>query len=337
MTTPEQHPTSFLEAARYFADLNVATEFMAGLRWPEGVTCPHCDGQKVSFVKTRRIWNCLGCRKQFSVKTGSVMEDSPISLDKWLLAIWLIADCKNGISSHEIARHLKVSQKTGWFLLHRIRAAMKLGSFEKLGGNGEGVEVDETYIGGKAKNMHKGKRKAAGTGTVGKAVVMGLLRRNTPKAHSVVQTKVVTSTRKKAVQAAVRAHVATGSDLFTDALASYSGLDAEYVHRTIDHAVSYVNGQVHTNGIENFWCLLDRSLDGTYVSVDPDHLSKYVDEQAFRFNERTDTPFGRFVKVASNVAGKRLTWEDLTERPEGSKPRRGGGNRHLNVRIPVCE
>jgi len=339
MTNQDNRPKSFLEAVRYFADLNVATEFMAGLRWPEGVACPHCRTQRASYVKTRRIWNCLECKKQFSVKTGSVMEDSPLTLDKWLAAIWLIADCKNGISSHEIARHLNISQKSGWFLLHRIRAAMKAGSFEKLGGEGDDVEVDETAIGGKAKNMHRDRRKAKiqGTGMMNKTIVMGLLRRTQGDQKSKVAVKVVANNRKRTVQREVRTHVAERSNLYTDALLSYQGLDAEYLHRTIDHAVEYAVGSVHTNGIENFWSLLDRAIDGTYVSVDPDHLEKYVDEEAFRFNEREDTPYGRFVKVAQNVAGKRLTWDELVAREEGTKPRRGGGNRHLNARMPVCE
>ena len=302
----ENFPKTLIEAVKYFSDLDTATTFMAQIRWPNGVTCPNCKGKEVSYLSTRRTWKSKACKKQFSVKVGTVMEDSPIGLDKWLAAIWLITNTKNGISSCEIARALGVTQKSAWFLLHRIRLAMQEGAFEKLSGE---VEIDETYIGGKARFMHKSKREAKiqGRGSVGKVAVMGLLAR-----HGEVRTKVIECADKETLHGEVKQHVAEGSELFTDEWKGYSGLNAEYIHNVINHAEKYVEGNVHTNSIENFWTLLKRSLKGTYVSVEPFHLFRYLDEQSFRFNERRRKDADRFVKVVKSVAGKRLTYDELT-------------------------
>jgi transposase-like protein len=244
--------------------------------------------------------------KQFSVKVGTIFEDSPLGLDKWLVAGWLLANSKNGISSHEMARHLGVTQKTSWFMMHRLRRAMQTGTFEKLSGE---VEADETFIGGKARNMHKKKReeKIQGRGASGKVAVMGLLER-----HGEVRTKVVPDTKKRTLQVEVRENVEPGSELYTDALKSYQGLDPEYVHQVIDHAEKYVEGKIHTNGLENFWSLLKRCFHGTYVSVEPFHLFRYLDEEAFRFNERDGQDADRFRKALWSVAGQRLTYSELT-------------------------
>jgi len=247
-----QAPTTLLEAVRYFADEDVCLAFVANLRWPDGVKCPRCDSERHSFLSTRRIWKCLDCRKQFSVKVGTIFEGSPLSLDKWLPALWMIANCKNGISSYELARALGVTQKTAWFMLHRIRLAMQTETFGKIGGE---VEVDETFIGGRARFMHQNKRreKIKGTGPMGKAAVMGLLERHGEDGHSTVRAKVVPNTRKKTLGPHVREHVEPGAAVFTDALPSYNDLSADYVHQVIDHAESYAEGRVHTNGMENFW------------------------------------------------------------------------------------
>jgi transposase-like protein len=305
MDTETRTPRTLVEAIRYFSDPDTCLAFMIPLRWPDGIRCPRCESESYTFLATRRLWKCKACKKQFSVKVGTIMEDSPIGLDKWLIAIWMIANAKNGISSYEIHRAIGVTQKSAWFLLHRIRLAMQTGTFQKLAGR---VEVDETFIGGKARKMHKSKRteKIKGRGPVGKVVVMGLLER-----HGEVRTRVVADRGGETVHGGVRDHVEPGSEVFTDALASYPGLDPEYVHQVIDHAEKYVDGVVHTNGIENFWSLLKRCIHGAYVSIEPFHLFRYLDEGAFRFNTRKDTDRARFTAVARTLADKRLTYANL--------------------------
>jgi transposase-like protein len=283
-------PQTLQQAIIYFAKPENCISFLVQLRWPDGATCPICDGKEVSYLSTRRLWKCKGCKKQFSIKVGSLMEDSAISLDKWLAAIWIIASAKNGVSSYEIARSLGITQKSGWFLLHRIRLAMQTGSFQKLCGE---VEVDETVIGGLSRNMHISKRKHLGTGGAGKVAVMGLLER-----HGEVRAQVIENVRRETLQPEVRNNVEQGAQLYTDAWVAYTGLSAEYVHEVINHSESYVRGRVHTNGIENFWSLLKRTIKGTYVSIEPFHLFRYLDEQSFRFNTRKGTDADRFVKAA---------------------------------------
>jgi transposase-like protein len=246
------------------------------------------------------------------------MEDSALPIDKWLTAMWLIVNCKNGISSCEIARDLGITQKSAWHMAHRIRFALHHGSFEKLSGH---VEVDETFIGGKARNMHvaQRRRRITGTGTKDKTAVLGILERG-----GKVRTVVVPNRKKHALQTEVRKHVEAGSALYTDALMSYNGMEGLYAHQVVDHAVQYVDGQVHTNGLENFWALLKRGISGTYVSVEPFHLFRYLDEQAYRFNNRATkdnqlNDFDRFKLAASQIVGKRLTWNEVTGR-NGSEP-----------------
>ncbi|MBI2851108.1 MAG: IS1595 family transposase [Chloroflexi bacterium] len=301
-------PTTLIEAIKYFRDPDVCLDFVVKLRWHDGVACPTCGSTDVRFIKTRRIWECKGQhpKRQFSVKVGTIFEDSPIGLDKWLAAIWMIANAKNGVSSYEIARNLGVTQKTAWFMLHRIRLAMGSNDNGKLSGT---VEADETYIGGKARNMHKAKREAIiqGRGGVGKVIVMGLLERGRGK----VKAKIIADTSRQTIPPAVREDVKQGSNLLTDALAPYNDLDKEYVHEVIDHAKAYVNGHVHTNGIENFWSLLKRAIRGTYVNIEPAHLFRYLDEETFRFNTHKTDDADRFQGVVSGITGKRLTYNEL--------------------------
>ena len=304
-------PKTLQEAIKFFSDADTCVTFLAQLRWPDGVTCPNCEGKAVSYLSTRRTWKCMNkaCHKQFSVKVGTIMEDSAIGLDKWLAAIWLIANAKNGISSYEIHRALGVTQKSAWFLLHRIRLAMQTGTFEKMGGT---VEADETFIGGLAKNMHKSTKEARGVGQggAGKAIVMGILERHGD--GSKVRAKVILERSQQTLHGEIKRNVEAGAEVMTDAHRSYMSLNPEFVHQFVDHTERYVDGNVHTNSIENFWSLLKRSLKGTYVSVEPFHLFRYVDEQAFRFNERKVKDADRFVKTVKQVTGKRLTYEELT-------------------------
>jgi len=308
-------PETLVEAVRYFSDPDVCLSFLASLRWPDGnVACPTCGSQRVTFLKNQRRWKCYEKhpRPQFSIKVGTIFEDSPIGLEKWLPAVWMLVNDKNGISSYEVARALGITQKSAWFMMHRIRTAMQRGGFDKMAGE---VEVDETYIGGKARFMHKGKRaaKIKGTGGMGKSAVMGLLERHGPDGHSRVRVKQVPNVRRATLAPEVRQHVETGSAIYSDALKSYEGLAPDYTHEVIDHAEAYARGHVHTNGLENFWSLLKRGIKGTYVSVEPWHLFRYLDEQAFRFNQRRDPDgdAGRFLKVLRTIVGRRLTYKEL--------------------------
>jgi transposase-like protein len=313
----ENTPDTLLGAINYFADVDVATMFVAGLRWPHGVTCPHCEGKNCPYVASRRIWQCKDCRKQFSVKVGSIFEDSPIPLSKWLPAMWLLVNCKNGVSSYEIAKDIGVTQKSAWFMMHRLRLAIHAGSFDKMSGS---VEVDETFIGGKARNMSPARRLkkgiTQGTSMAGKVAVMGLLERHGHDGHSRVRLSVVHGRKKGHLQPIIRETVEAGSTINSDALFSYHGLSRDFAHNVIDHAEAYVDGEIHTNGLENFWSLLKRAIKGTYVSVEPFHLFRYLDEQAYRFNSRKGTDASRFLAACAKVFGKRLTYDVLIGKAE---------------------
>lgn len=308
-------PRTLQQAILYFADADDCINYLATRRWPDGkVVCPTCGSENVSYLASRRLWQCKTRPKaQFSIKVGTIFEDSAISLDKWLLAMWMLANCKNGVSSYEISRATGITQKSCWFMLQRIRLALQGVAGGKLGGE---VEVDETYIGGKARNMHKDVRKRRiehERGMAGKAIVMGILERK-----GRVRTKVIETSRRSVLHSSVRENVEPGSQVFTDSHPAYVGLHAGYEHQIIDHAQAYVEGNVHTNGLENFWSLLKRGLGGTYISVEPFHLFRYLDEQAFRYNNRKDaegqplTDSDRFDLAVRQIIGKRLTWAEVT-------------------------
>jgi transposase-like protein len=309
-----REPKSLQEAIVYFSNPDNCIDYLAAKRWPNGVVCPICGSESVSaFNSKRKTWKCAKhhAKREFSVKVGSLAEDSAIALDKWLTALWLLSNCKNGISSCELARDLDVTQKTAWFMLHRIRLALQDESFGKLSGH---VEVDETFIGGKARNMHldKRERRITGTGGKDKTIVFGALERG-----GKIRTAVITDRKRAALQTEVRNHVEAGSALYSDALQSYDGLAVEYAHQVIDHAEKYVDGKIHTNGLENFWSLLKRGIAGSYVSVEPFHLFRYLDEQVFRYNNRGTrehkiTDADRFNMAVSKLFGKRLTFAELT-------------------------
>jgi transposase-like protein len=307
----EREPSSLQEAIIYFSNPANCHNYLVARRWPNGVECPTCGCKEVRFLSNQNRWWCPNehPKRQFSLKTGTIYEESPLGLDKWLTATWLITNCKNGVSSCEIARALNITQKSAWFMDHRIRVSFGLESPDKLTGH---VEADETFIGGKARNMHKAERarKITGTGGKDKTAVMGILERG-KDGTSKVRTSVIANRKRKAIQAEVRKHVDAGSALYTDALKSYEGLN-DFEHQVIDHAVQYVDGKVHTNGMENFWSLLKRGLNGTYVSVEPFHLFRYLDEQAYRFNNRKMTDAQRFSMAVSGIVGKRVTFDQLT-------------------------
>jgi transposase-like protein len=310
-------PKTLLEAIQYFSDEQVCIDTVAAMRWMDGVKCGYCDAAQPYYLKTQKRWKCRKCRKQFSVKVNSIFEDSPISLKKWLPALWLIVNCKNGISSYEVARDLGVTQKTAWFMLQRLRLALKAGGIVKLGGTGGPVEVDETFIGGNPKNMHEDKRLALKVGMNGyaeKTAVVGMLDRDTRQ----VRAQVVPNVKRETLQSAILNGIERKSTVYTDGWPGYDSLAArDFVHDTVNHATEYVRGQVHTQGIENFWALLKRGLKGTYVAVEPFHLDRYLDEQVLRFNHRATrdnplTDLDRFLAALSQVANKRLTYAELT-------------------------
>jgi transposase-like protein len=295
--------SGLLAAIEYFSDPKVCFDTVVSAKWgTAGPSCPKCESTRLSFLTTRLMWTCLECRKQFSVKVGTIFEDSPIPFNKWLCAMWLVANCKNGVSSYEIARDLKVTQRTAWFMTHRIRYAMHHGTINKMTGE---VEADETHIGGKARFMHSDKReKMRGRSNFGKAIVVGLLERETGQ----VRTAVAPDRSKESLQSEVRKYVRKRAHLMTDEHMAYDGLGSDYTHKVVNHAESYVEGNVHTNRMENVWSLLKRAIKGTYVSVEPFHLFRYLDEQSFRYNERKSTDAERFAKVLCSISGKRLTY-----------------------------
>ena len=306
-----QNPQTLQAAIAYFSDEQRCIDALVTMRWPDGVACPTCGNDQVHYLATQRRWQCptKHARRQFSIKVGTVMEDSPIPLTKWLPAMWLLANCKNGISSYELHRALGVTQKTAWFMLHRIRYAMQDDTSDLSGE----VEADETFLGGKARFMHQAvkARKITGTGGAGKTAVMGLLERGQGERKSRVHATVIPNTQRATLHQEVHQHVRPGSTLHTDEYRGYQGLEEDYVHQIIRHAEEYVRGHITTNRIENFWALLKRTIKGSYVSVEPFHLRRYLDEQVFRFNARGGKDSDRFVYVASAVVDKRLTYQQL--------------------------
>lgn len=311
-------PSTLLQAVEYFKSPENCLAYMVPRRWPNGVTCPTCGTDRVKFQPQHNRWQCSvhHPKRQFTLKTGTIMEDSPIGLEKWLPAIWLLSSARNGISSWELHRALGVTQKTAWFMLGRIRLAMQDDAGGKLGGPmGEPVEVDETFIGGKARNMHKRRHKETHHGTSNKTIVMGMLER-----HGQVRAKVIANTSNAQMRPAALEHIEFGSRVHSDLKGDAWQMPQHYIHEMVNHDTEeYVRGNVHCNGIENFWALLKRSIQGTYVSVEPFHLFRYVDEQAFRFNTRLPkTDAERFSYLLTKCVGKRLTYEQLI----GHKERR---------------
>lgn len=316
-----KEPKTLQEATVYFSNPDNCVTYMVERRWPDGVVkCPTCGRADVAYVPARRVWQCKNRHPkcQFSAKVGTVMEDSPISLDKWLLAMWMVANCKNGVSSWEIHRALGVTQKTAWFLLHRIRLALQDDRTHKFGFGGP-VESDEVFIGPNPQKMHKDRkakiqaRDNMKAGFVGKTAVQGVLDRY----YRQVRTQVLPDLRRETLQGMILENVTPFARVYTDEATGYEGLGKNFAHEVVNHSREYVRGQVHTQGIENFWSLLKRSLKGTYIAVEPFHLSAYLDEQVFRYNNRAtkDNPLtdsDRFALAVTQIVGKRLTYAELT-------------------------
>lgn len=320
-------PKTLKEAIQYYSNEQVCIDTVAAMRWPEGKpVCPKCGTQegerKHYWLASQKRWKCYSCRKQFSVKVDSVFEDSPLSLSIWLMAMWMLVNCKNGVSSHEIARETGISQKAAWHLLHRIRHALGNTPQTLIGGPAQIVEADETFVGGKPKNMHIDKRSKLNTGWAksSKVTVFGMLDRETRK----VRTKVIPEVGREVLQGEILNQVSKGSMIFTDGWKGYTGLsEKEFIHETVNHVTEYVRGSVHTNGIENFWSCLKRTLSGTYIAVEPFHLDRYLAEQIYRFENRSTkknplTNADRFALALSQIAGKRLTWAEVTGKVPGS-------------------
>ena len=323
------------EAIQHFSDFDNCREFMIAVRWADGkVRCPYCDSEKVTYLAKARLYRCYGDhpKQKFSLKVGTVFEDSPIALEKWLPAVWMLVNCRNGVSSYEIHRAVGVTQKSAWFMLHRIRLAIQSNTFRKLGGPGGAVEADETFVGGKPKNMHPARRKAlwdaknsvmkGDTRFINKTAIMGILDRQ--KKH--VRATVIENVQGSTLKAELVKNVEAGTAVYTDESKAYRKISDTFTHEFVNHLEHYVRGQVHTNGLENFWALLKRGLNGTYIAVEPFHLFRYVDEQAFRYNYRKDengrklSDSERFALALSQIAGKRLTFAEVTGKDWQAQP-----------------
>jgi transposase-like protein len=308
----DEGPQTLIEAVKHFADLQVCHQLMVNLKWPDGkIVCPKCGSERIGSIATRCLLRCKDCRKQISTKAGTIFEDSPLPLSSWFVGVWCIANAKNGISSCELARALGVTQKTAWFMLHRIRLAMKTPTLRKLK---DVVESDETFIGGKSENMHAEKRERViqGRGAVGKTIVHGVLERGDKGDNpSQIRATVIPSTEQVVLMGELLRNVERETIVCTDSSTSYANIADRYIHMFVDHSVKYVMGRVHTNGIENFWSLLKRMIKGTYVHVAAFHLDRYLDEECWRFNKRRLNDGRRFNTVMQGVVGKRITYRRL--------------------------
>lgn len=310
----ENLPTTLLGVTKYLSDPQVCIDIVKFMRWGESEpVCQHCGETGAYFLASRKIFKCKKCRKQFSVKMGTIFEESAVGLNKWLIAIWQLVNCKNGISSYELGKGIGVTQRTAWFMLQRIRTAMSNGTIEKMTGT---IEIDEAYIGGLPKNMHQSKKARFVSRYTrqfprNKTAVVGMVERG-----GQVRAKVVhkgNTLKREDVMPIIKQNIEPESHVMTDEAVMYRDLWEKYVHATINHSREYVRGNVHTNSIENFWSLLKRSIKGTYVSVSPVHLQKYVEEQVFRYNTRQGNDRERFIAVLNQVSGKRMTYAELTD------------------------
>ena len=301
---------SLIELFNRFPDQESARSYIEAIRWPEGPVCPYCKEAERIHNRKGGYYRCNACREDFTVRTGTVMERSHIPLQKWLYAMYMLVTSRKGVSSVELHTKLAITQKSAWFMLHRLREACR----DKDGPLSGIVEIDETYVGGKQRNKHADK-KVEGRGAVGKAPVLGMRQRG-----GKVIAMPIKMTDKGTIQDIIFKHVAEDTTIYTDEHGSYDGLDEEgYEHDTVNHSEGeYVDGNVHTNSIEAVWAVFKRGLKGIYHHVSVKHLGRYVDEYAFRLNEGAcdNHTMNRIAAMLLGAVEKRLTFEDLTATPE---------------------
>jgi transposase-like protein len=296
-----KYPETLVEAVRYFSNPDVCIAHVANLRWPNGVICPTCGRVDVSYLESQKRWQCKSrhAKRQFSVKIGTIFEDSPLGLDKWLSAVWMIINAKNGVSSYEIARALGVTQKTAWFMDHRIRAAMEYGTFDKK--LDSPVEADETYIGGKTRE-EKGRftNKTAIVGVVEKKKHVGQIRAFATKQADATNTL-----------SFLKQNLEEGATVHTDESKIYSRAKRTFIHESVNHSEKeYARGAISTTTIDGFWNLFKRSYKGTYTHLSPAHLDRYVKEHTYRYNTRMLTDGQRFTEWFANCH-RRLMYKTL--------------------------
>lgn len=299
---------SIIQLVAKFPNEKACLEHLKQLRWKDGIVCPHCGSErKIYTFKDNKTFKCGDCRKKFTAKVGTIFEDSPLPLQKWFMAIYLITAHKKGISSLQLSRDIDVTQKTAWFMLQRLRYASKTKSFNRNLSNM--VEVDETYVGGKEKNKHASKKTSGNQGrsTKTKTPVVGMKERD-----GEIRAETVEDTKSMTIKNLLVDNVVIGSKVFTDEYLSYRGIGFIYDHLYVKHnAGEYVNGIVHTNGVENFWSMLKRGIVGIYHHVTPKHLDLYLGEFTFRYNSREMSEEERFNMLLTRVQG-RLQYKELT-------------------------